>query len=144
VAVHASREIDIEASPEAIMDALADVATMPAWSPVHTRAEVVDTYPDGRPYHVRATFKVLGIVDREMLEYHWGPDWVVWDAEPTSHQRSLHVEYQLRPDHLDETTHVRFAITMEPSVRVPTIFIKRGERAVLRAATVGLRKRVLG
>ena len=139
----ASREIEIEAPPEAILDALADIATMPSWSPVHTRAEVVDSYPTATT-PCAGHVQVLGIVDRELLEYHWGPDWVVWDAEPTSHQRSLHVEYHLKPDYLDDTTHVRFAITMEPSVRVPTIFIKRGERAVLRAATVGLRKRVLG
>jgi len=43
MAVRASREIVIEATPEAILDVLADVATMPSWSPVHTRAEVIDT-----------------------------------------------------------------------------------------------------
>ena len=72
MAVRASREILIEAPLEAILDALADVPNMPSWSPVHTRAEVIDTYPDGRPFHVRATFRVIGLVDREVLEYHWG------------------------------------------------------------------------
>ncbi len=144
VAVRASREIVIEAPPEAILDALADVANMPSWSPVHTDVRVVDAYPDGRPFHVLATFKVLGIVDRELLEYHWGPNWVVWDADPTSVQRALHVEYNLKPDHDGETTRVRFDITMEPSAPLPRFLVKRGERAVLHAATKGLRKRVLG
>ena len=111
---------------------------------MHTRTEVVDTYPDGRPHHVRATFKVLGIVDRELLEYHWGPDWVVWDAEPTPQQRALHVEYNLAPDYDGETTRVRFDITLEPSVPIPRFLVRRGEKAVLHAATKGLRKRVLG
>lgn len=144
MAIRASREIVIEASPEQILDALADVVNVPSWSPVHTHAEVVDTYPDGRPHHVRATFKVLGIVDRELLEYHWGPDWLVWDAEPTNHQRALHVEYNLKPDYVGDSTHVRFGITMEPSAPVPRFLIRRGEQAVLHAATKGLRKRVLG
>ena len=144
MAVRASREILIEAPLEAILDALADVPNMPSWSPVHTRAEVIDTYPDGRPFHVRATFRVIGLVDREVLEYHWGPDWVVWDAEPTSQQRALHVEYNLKRDYLDEATRVRFDITIEPSAPVPSFLLRRGEKAVLRAATKGLRNRVLG
>lgn len=144
MAVRASREITIEASPAAILDALADVAAVPSWSPVHTSTELVDSYPDGRPHYVRATFKVLGIVDRELLEYHWGPDWVVWDAAPTQQQRALHVEYNLTTDHVGQTTRVRFDITMEPVVPVPGFLIKRGERAVLSAATKGLRRRVLG
>jgi Polyketide cyclase / dehydrase and lipid transport len=144
MAVRASREIVIEAPPQAILDALADIPTMTSWSPVHTRAEVIDTYPDGRPHHVRATFRVLGIVDREVLEYHWGPDWVVWDAAPTSQLRACHVEYNLASDHDGDSTRVRFDITLEPIAPVPNFLMRRGERAVLSAATKGLRKRVLG
>ena len=63
---------------------------------------------------------------------------------PTSQQRALHVEYNLKRDYLDEATRVRFDITIEPSAPVPSFLLRRGEKAVLRAATKGLRKRVLG
>jgi hypothetical protein len=38
VAVRTSREIVIEAPPEAIMNALADVEALPSYSSVHKRA----------------------------------------------------------------------------------------------------------
>lgn len=57
------------------MEALADVGVLASWSPLHKQVEVIDYYPDGRPHHVRATVKILGLVDKEVLEYHWGPDW---------------------------------------------------------------------
>ncbi len=54
------------------MEALADVGVLASWSPLHKQVEVIDYYPDGRPHHVRATVKILGLVDKEVLEYHWG------------------------------------------------------------------------
>ena len=56
----------IDAPPEAIMDALADIKAMPSWSSVHKRAKVIDTYADGRPHHVKVTAKLMGIVDTEV------------------------------------------------------------------------------
>jgi uncharacterized protein YndB with AHSA1/START domain len=143
VAVQASREIVIEAPPEVIMEALADVSTLTAWSPVHKRVEVLDRYDDGRPHHVRATIKIFGVVDKEILEYHWGSDWVVWDAEATFQQHGQHVEYTLTREGLD-TTRVRFDITVEPSGPIPEFIVKRASNIVLGTATEGLRERVMG
>jgi hypothetical protein len=142
VAVRASREIVIDAPPEAILDALADIPSAPSWSSVHKRAEIIDTYPDGRPHHVKVIVKVVGIVDQELLEFHWGPDWVVWDAAKTFHQHAQHVEYTLRPDGLGKTR-VRFDITLEPSAPLPEFLINRARKKVLSAATEGLRVRVM-
>jgi uncharacterized protein YndB with AHSA1/START domain len=143
VAVRASREIVIDAPPDAIMAALADVCAVPSWSSVHNLAEVIDTYPDGRPHHVKVIVKVIGIVDQEVLEYHWGADWLVWDAQKTFHQHGQHVEYTLRREGLDKTR-VRFDITLEPSAPLPEFLVKRARNKVLDAATEGLRRRVMG
>ncbi|OHV06440.1 SRPBCC family protein [Mycobacterium talmoniae] len=142
MAVRASREIVIDAPPEVILEALADIPSAPSWSSVHKRAEVLDRYPDGRPHHVKVTVKVIGIVDQEVLEYHWGPDWVVWDADKTFHQHGQHAEYTLRPEGPDKTR-VCFAITLEPSAPLPEFLINRGRKKVLNAATEGLRRRVM-
>jgi hypothetical protein len=131
----------IDAAPEAILDALADVRSVPSWSSVHRDAEILDTYSDGRPHHVRVTVKVMGIVDQEVLEYHWGRDWVVWDAERTAQQHAQHVEYTLRPE--AGMTRVRFDITLEPAAPLPNFLVKRAKKTVLDAATEGLRKRVM-
>lgn len=143
MAVQASREIVIDALPEVIMEALADVSTLTSWSPVHKRMEVLDRYEDGRPHHVRATIKIFGLVDKEILEYHWGPDWVVWDAAATFQQRGQHVEYTLTREGIDKTR-VRFDITVEPSGPIPEFVVKRASKIVLGTATEGLRKRVMG
>jgi hypothetical protein len=142
VAVRASREIIIDAPPEAILEALADVGSLPSWSSVHKRAEIVDTYPDGRPHHVKVTVKVIGIVDQELLEYHWGRDWLVWDAQKTLQQHAQHVEYTLRREAADKTR-VRFDITLEPMAPLPEFLVKRARRTVLKAATEGLRDWVI-
>ena len=141
MAVRASREIVIDAAPDVVLDALADVEAVPTWSSVHKHARVIDRYDDGRPHHVAVTVKVLGLVDHELLEYHWGRDWVVWDAERSPQQHAQHVEYTVRPE--AGKTRLRFDITMEPSAPLPEFLIKRAKRTVLQAATEGLRQHVM-
>src|SRR6202012_6287442 len=143
VAVRASREILIDAPPEVILEALADVGALSSWSPVHKRIEVLDWYNDGRPHHVKVTIKIFGLVDNEILEYHWGPNWVVWNADDTFQQRGQHVEYNLQRVGVDKTR-VRFDITVEPSGPVPAFVVKRASNIVLDAATKGLRDQVMG
>jgi len=120
------------------MEALRDVDALPHLSPVHKRVEVLDCYPDGQPHHVKATVKILGLIDTEILEYHWGPDWVVWDAEKTAQQHGQHIEYTVKPEGVDKTR-VRFDITVEPSGPIPGFLVKRASNIVLNAATEGLR-----
>jgi hypothetical protein len=140
VAVRASGEVLIDAAPDVILDALADVESVPSWSALHKRAEVVDTYDDGRPRHVKVTVKLMGISDKELLEYHWGRDWLVWDAQETYQQHAQHVEFTLRPE--AGKTRVRFAITMELRAPIPEFLMKRARKQVLEIATEGLRERV--
>ncbi|WP_445168627.1 SRPBCC family protein [Mycolicibacterium sp. Dal123E01] len=142
MAVRASREIVIDAPPEAVLDALADVEAVPTWSSVHKHVHIVDRYPDGRPCHVEVTVKVLGLVDHQVLECHWGRDWVVWDAARTAQQHAQHAEYTLSAE--GKATRVRFDITLEPSAPMPRFLMKHARKLVLAAATDGLRRFVLG
>ncbi|HZQ33000.1 MAG TPA: SRPBCC family protein [Mycobacterium sp.] len=142
MAVRASREVVIEAPPETILNALADIESAPSWSPMHKRVEVLDTYDDGRPHHVKVHYRLMGIADKEVLEYHWGRDWMVWDAAETFQQHAQHVEYTLRPE--GGKTRVRFDLTMELRAPVPDFLMRRATNTVLDIATEGLRRRVLG
>jgi len=142
MAARAWREVVFEAPPEAILDALADIDAVPTWSSVHKHAEVVDRYPDGKPRHVRATFKIMGITYKEELEYHWGPRWVVWDAKDTFNQRGQHVEYNLTPEGEDKTR-VRFDIILDVAAPVPGFLRKRAKKILLDVATECLRKQVM-
>lgn len=140
--VRASREVVFDAPPEAILDALADIEGVPSWSPLHKHIEVLDRHPDGRPHHVKATFRIMGITDKELLEYHWGDDWVVWDASETGQQRGQHAEYNLTSE-LDGKTRVRFDIILDLATPVPRFLVRRGKQMVLDIATESLRKRVM-
>jgi hypothetical protein len=129
-----------DAAPEAILDALADIEEVPSWSTVHRHAEVLDRYPDGRPRHVKATVKIMGITDKELLEYHWGRDWVVWDASDTFQQRGQHGEYNLTRE--GDQTRVRFDIIVDLAAPIPEFLIKRAKKIVLEVAIDRLRRRV--
>jgi hypothetical protein len=142
MAVRASREVVFEAPLKAILDALADIETVPSWSALHKQAKVLDRYPDGRPHHVKATLKIMGITDKEVLEYHWGERWMVWDAHQTFQQRGQHGEYNLTPEG-DDKTRVRFDIIMDLAAPVPEFIIRRAKKIVLDVATESLRKRVM-
>lgn len=124
------------------MDALADVGSVPSWSHVHQRVEVIDAYYDGRPHHVKVTMKVLGLMDTEVLEYRWGRHWLVCGGRRTFRQHAQHVEYNLRPE--AGKTRVRFDVTVELWAMVPDFLMRRAQETVLEVATEGLRKRVTG
>ena len=142
MAVRASREVVVDASPEAILEVLADIDAVPSWSSLHKSAEVLDRHPDGKPHHVKATLKIMGITDKEVLEYHWGDRWVVWDSSETAAQRGQHGEYNLTPEG-EEKTRVRFDIIMDLAAPVPAFLIKRAKKMVLDVATDRLCERVM-
>ena len=85
----------------------------------------------------------VGRIDEEVLEFRWGPNWLVWDAERTKQQYAQHVEYTLRPDHTGTSTVVTVDVTVEPDTLIPDFFIKRAGKTVIDAASEGLRNRVL-
>jgi hypothetical protein len=142
MAVRASREVVFDAPAGAILDALADIEDVPSWSPVHKAAEVLDRHPDGRPHHVKATFRLMGITDKEVLEYHWGDHWMVWDAQDTLQQRGQHVEYNLTPVG-ENRTRVRFDIILDLAAPIPAFLIRRAKKLVLDVATECLRQKVM-
>jgi hypothetical protein len=142
MAVRASREVVFDAPAGAILDALADIEDVPSWSPVHKAAEVLDRHPDGRPHHVKATFRLMGITDKEVLEYHWGDHWMVWDAQDTLQQRGQHVEYNLTPVG-ENRTRVRFDIILDLAAPIPAFLVRRAKKLVLDVATECLRQKVM-
>ena len=125
------------------MEALQDVRAVSTWSSLHKRIEVIDCHPDGLPRHVLVTIAVAGIRDTELIEYHWGPDWMVWDARKTSQQHGQHGEYNLTREG-EEKTRVRFTITVEMRVPLPGFWVSRARKKILRSALDGLRERVTG
>jgi ribosome-associated toxin RatA of RatAB toxin-antitoxin module len=141
MAVNDSREVLIEATPEEILDVIADVESTPTWSPQYQSAEILDSYDDGRPRQVKMRIKAAGLTDDQVVEYTWGDSEVSWTLVSAVQLRSQDAKYTLTP--AGDKTKVRFEITVDPSVPLPGFLLKRTMKGAMETATDGLRKQVL-
>jgi ribosome-associated toxin RatA of RatAB toxin-antitoxin module len=136
-----SREVTIEASPEEILDVIADVESTPTWSSQYQRAEVLEAYDDGRPKRVKMRVKSAGITDEQVVEYTWTDNKASWTLISAGQLKSQDASYTLTP-HGDKTK-LKFDITIDLSVPLPGFVLKRVMKGAMETATDGLRKQVL-
>jgi ribosome-associated toxin RatA of RatAB toxin-antitoxin module len=140
MAVNDSREVTIDATPEEILDVIADVENTPSWSPQFQSCEVLEAFDDGRPKRVKMKVKAAGVTDEQIIEYTWsdsGPSWTLISAGALKKQDA---SYTLTPD--GDKTKVRFDITVDPSIPMPGFVIKRTMKGAIETATDGLKKQV--
>jgi hypothetical protein len=83
----------------------------------------------------------VGVSDEQELAHVVHPDGVGWTLISAQQQRAQEARYTLTP--VGDCTHVRFDITVDPIVPLPSFLIKRGAKGLLETATTGLRDRVL-
>lgn len=136
-----SREVVIEATPQEILDVIADVEATPSWSPQYQRAEILESYDDGRPRQVKMTVKAAGLTDEQVIEYTWAENKVSWTLVSAGQLKAQDAGYTLTPD--GDKTKVRFDITIDLSVPLPGFILKRTMKGGVDTATEGLRKQVL-
>ncbi|OMC31643.1 cyclase [Mycobacterium sp. GA-1841] len=136
-----SREVVIEATPQEVLDVVADVEATPSWSPQYQRAEILETYDDGRPKRVKMTVKAAGLTDEQVIEYTWGENKVSWTLVSAGQLKAQDASYTLTPD--GAKTKVRFDISIDLSVPLPGFILKRTMKGGVETATEGLRKQVL-
>jgi ribosome-associated toxin RatA of RatAB toxin-antitoxin module len=135
-----SREVVIDATPDQILDVIADAEATPEWSPQYQKAEVLERFDDGRPKQVRMTVKAAGLTDRQVIEYTWGERDVRWTLISSSQLKAHDAGYTLTPE--GDRTRVRFDIAIDLSVPLPGFILKRTMQGGVRTATDGLRDRV--
>lgn len=136
-----SREVVIEASPEEILDVIADVASTPLWSSQYQSAEVLEAYDDGRPKRVKMKVKSVGISDEQVVEYTWTDNKASWTLISAGQLKAQDASYTLTPQ--GDKTKVEFDITIDLSVPLPGFVLKRAMKGAMETATDGLRKQVL-
>jgi ribosome-associated toxin RatA of RatAB toxin-antitoxin module len=141
MAIKETREVVIEASPEEILDVIADLESLTEWSSAHQSSEVVERADDGRPKVARMKVKAAGITDQQVVAYTWGDNTVSWTLVSASQQRSQDAVYTLTPE--GNKTRVKFEIVIDPMVPLPGFLLKRTVKGVMDTSTEGLRKRVL-
>ncbi|CRZ18791.1 cyclase/dehydrase [Mycolicibacterium neworleansense] len=120
---------------------MADVEATPTWSPQYQRAEILESYDDGRPKQVKMTVKAAGLTDEQVIEYTWGENKVSWTLVSAGQLKAQDASYTLTPD--GDKTKVRFDITIDLSVPLPGFILKRTMKGGVETATEGLRKQVL-
>lgn len=136
-----SREVLIEATPQEILDVIADVANAPSWSPQYQSAEVLDTYDDGRPRRVKMKVKAAGLTDEMEVEYRWTDTTAGWSLVKSSQLKAQDAVYTLTPS--GDKTNVRFDLDVDPAIPIPGFLLKRTLKGAMETATDGLRKQVL-
>ena len=136
-----SREVVIEASPEEILDVIADVESTPSWSSQYQSAEVLEAHDDGRPKRVKMQVRSVGITDEQVVEYSWTDTSASWTLVRAGQLKSQDASYTLSPD--GDKTKVKFDITIDLSVPLPGFVLKRVMKGAMETATDGLRKQVL-
>jgi len=141
MAANDSREVVIEATPEEILDVIADVQSAPTWSPQYQSAEVLDTYDDGRPKRVKMKVKAAGMTDEMEVEYSFTGNTAGWTLINSSQLKKQEAVYTLTP--AGDKTKVRFELTVDPSIPIPGFLLKRTLKGAMETATDGLRKQVL-
>ena len=136
-----SRAVVIEATPQEILDGGAEVEATPSWSPQYQRAEILESYDDGRPKQVKMTVKAAGLTDEQVIEYTWSENKVSWTLVSAGQLKAQDASYTLTPD--GDKTKVRFDISIDLSVPLPGFILKRTMKGGVETATEGLRKQVL-
>ena len=106
MAVSDSREVVIEATPEEILDVIADVETAPDWSSQHQGAEILDTDEKGRPGRVKLKLKTMCIADEQVVQYESAQD----------SGREVHADPRRRQDQGEVRDHRR-PVGADPRVR---------------------------
>jgi ribosome-associated toxin RatA of RatAB toxin-antitoxin module len=136
-----SREVTIEATPEEILDVIADVEDTPTWSPQYQSSEVLEAYDNGRPKRVKMKIKTAGISDEQVVEYTWARDVVRWTLVSAGQLKAQDASYTLTPD--GDKTKVKFDLTVDLAIPLPGFVLKRAMKGGVETATEGLRKQVL-
>ncbi len=136
-------DIEIEASPAEIMEAIADFESYPEWVDGIKSAEVREKNADGRPTEVAFEFSAMGFTASYTLRYEYEPEdrGVRWSTvEASGAVKDVRGEYVLEP--LNGDTEVTYRLTVELGVPVPGFLKRQADKRAIKTALDGLKKRV--
>lgn len=141
MAVSGSTEFDVSATPEQVMDAVANIDDLPRRSGPHQAAEVESRHADGRPSRVRAKVSAAGFKDEEVTDYVWhGVDSVTWTLAESSVQSAQIGTYTLTPT--DSGTHIRLDLEIGVKVPMPGFILKKVLKTALDTGSKDFKKYV--
>jgi ribosome-associated toxin RatA of RatAB toxin-antitoxin module len=141
VADQASSSTTIAAPPERVLDVISDLHAYPEWTGQISRAEVLETYPDGRPRRATFTMSASGFSDEYTLDYSYAPGTVSWTlVEPTKLQKSQVGSYRLTA--VEGGTEVTYLLTLESKIPMIGPMKRKANKIIIDTALKELKKRV--
>ncbi|OBK23642.1 cyclase [Mycobacterium asiaticum] len=141
MAINEFREVVITATPAEVMSVLMDLESLPQWSALHDKVEILERDEQGRPSKSRQTVKVIGFRDEQLIDYSFQDDSVSWTLLSAKQLRAQQVRYTLTRE--GDSTRLRLELEVELAAPVPGVFVRKATSWLIQAATEGVRKRVL-
>ena len=140
-----SSTILVSAPPSTIMAVIADFPAYPAWAQGMRRAEVQETFPDGRAKDVLFEISEGPIKDTYTLTYEWhGDESVSWTLVQGKMLKKLDGTYRLTPTDAGQDGPTEVTYQLEAELNVPMIGMlrRKAEKVIIDSALKGLKKRV--
>ncbi len=134
----------IIATPQQVMDVIADLASYPEWSDGVKTVEVLAEYEDGRPADARFVVDAGAIKDTYSLEYDWDDvRSVTWKLTEGQMLKGLDGTYALT-DNGDGSTTVVYQLAVDVSIPMIGLIKRKAEKVIVDTALRGLKERVEG
>ena len=141
MADQSTQSITINATPSVIMAAIADFAAYPTWAGSVKKADVLESFPDGRAKVVSFAIDAGMIKDTYDLEYVWtGDEQVSWTLIKGQMQRSQQGSYVLAP--AAGATEVTYSLTVDLAIPMLGMLKRKAEKMVMDTALKELKKHV--
>ena len=140
-----SSTIVISAPPSAVMAVIADFPAYPDWAQGMHKAEVKETFPDGRAKDVLFEIAEGPIKDTYTLTYDWhGDDSVDWTLVQGKMLKKLNGTYRLVPSGSGGEGPTEVTYQLEAELNMPMIGMlrRKAEKVIIDTALKGLKKRV--
>jgi len=135
--------LEIDAPPEVLYDAAADIASYPEWATGVKEVEVLESGPDGRVDRARFVIEVFVKEIEYVLHYeHDRPNRLSWVAEESDDLEMLEGSYTFTPN--DGATEVLYGLKVALKFTMPGFLMRQAEKQIVTTALRGLRKRVTG
>ena len=143
MAEQTSGEIDIEASPEEVLDVVMDFGNYKRWAKGIKSTKVLKKDSQGRPSEVQIEAGQFGFNSKQTLKYSYkarnaGVSWKSTKCEGTA--KSVEGSYDLKKT--GDGTHVKYQMKMELAMPVPGMMKRQAERMITDSALKGLKKEV--
>ncbi|MDA2996983.1 MAG: SRPBCC family protein [Actinomycetota bacterium] len=137
--------ITIEAPISEVVAVLTDLASYPTWSTAIKSVEVQDKDADGRATKAKMSIDAGVMKDRAILDYDWSkaPAEISFALDDADLLTEMSGTYEIT-DNGDDTTTVKYQLTVALSMPVPAMMRQKAERATIDLALNQLKTKLEG